>query len=335
MSLRLLVAVSCALALGATGVASAQEPTPPLEDRQIIAEGVKAGGIDLGGQSVTQASQTLELALRELVERPVLVKSAGREFTLAAKDAGVKFNPLRTAKRAYYEGRDKGPGVEVELALRHDEEKVRRFALSVDREVASKPRNARVRIELTDVFLRKGKRGRTINEHELARSIGKALQDPVLPRDLSAKLNPDLPERTTKEVRREYRTIVTVDRTGLKLRLFKRLRHAKTYGIAIGMAGFETPSGLFRIQSKQVDPPWRAPNRPWAGAYAGRTIPGGAPDNPLKARWLGVNGAVGIHGTAEEWSIGTRASHGCIRMRVADVIELYRRVPMGTPVLIR
>ena len=50
---------------------------------------------------------------------------------------------------------------------------------------------------------------------------------------------------------------------------------------------------------------------------------------------MGVNGSVGIHGTAEEWSIGTRASHGCIRMRVADVIALYRRVPVGTPVLIQ
>ena len=67
----------------------------------------------------------------------------------------------------------------------------------------------------------------------------------------------------------------------------------------------------------------------------GQTIPGGAPNNPLKARWLGVNGSVGIHGTAEEWSIGSRASHGCIRMRVRDVIDLYPRVPMGTPVLIK
>ena len=41
---------------------------------------------------------------------------------------------------------------------------------------------------------------------------------------------------------------------------------------------------------------------------AGQTIPGGAPNNPLKARWLGVNGSVGIHGTAEEWSIGSRAT---------------------------
>ena len=59
-------------------------------------------------------------------------------------------------------------------------------------------------------------------------------------------------------------------------------------------------------------------------------MPGGSAENPLKARWLGVVGGVGIHGTALEYSIGTRASHGCIRMRVADVIDLYPRAPIGT-----
>ena len=63
-------------------------------------------------------------------------------------------------------------------------------------------------------------------------------------------------------------------------------------------------------------------------------IPGGAPNNPLRARWLGIANGVGIHGTAEDWSIGTRASHGCIRMHVSDVIDLYNRVPVGTAVLI-
>jgi len=343
VSLRRLLLLSCLLG-AIVQPAAAQEPPPPppptepqgsLESRQIIAEGVTAGGIDLGGQNVEQAAQTLELALRPLIERPVVVKSGGREFALSKDDAGVRFNALRTAKRAYYAGRDKGPGTAVDLALRHDARKVGRFAESIDAEVARRPKDASVRITLTQVFLRKGKIGRTINEHELARAIDKVLADPAARRELRAKLNPDRPATTTKEVRRAYNTVLTVDRTGLKIRLFKRLRHARTYGIAIGAAGFDTPSGLFNIQTKQVNPPWHAPNRPWAGDYAGTTIPGGAPNNPLKARWMGVNGAVGIHGTAEEWSIGTRASHGCIRMRVAEVIALYRRVPIGTPVLIR
>jgi lipoprotein-anchoring transpeptidase ErfK/SrfK len=50
---------------------------------------------------------------------------------------------------------------------------------------------------------------------------------------------------------------------------------------------------------------------------------------------MGIVNGVGIHGTALGGSIGTRASHGCIRMHVPDVIALYRRVPIGTPVLIR
>ncbi|MGH2919521.1 MAG: L,D-transpeptidase, partial [Solirubrobacteraceae bacterium] len=65
------------------------------------------------------------------------------------------------------------------------------------------------------------------------------------------------------------------------------------------------------------------------------TVGGGSAANPLKARWMGITGSVGIHGTGQDYSIGTRASHGCIRMHVWDVIALYNRVPIGTPVLIR
>ena len=50
---------------------------------------------------------------------------------------------------------------------------------------------------------------------------------------------------------------------------------------------------------------------------------------------MGVAAASASTGRREEWSIGTRASHGCIRMRVRDVIDLYSRVPVGTPVFIR
>jgi lipoprotein-anchoring transpeptidase ErfK/SrfK len=50
---------------------------------------------------------------------------------------------------------------------------------------------------------------------------------------------------------------------------------------------------------------------------------------------MGLADGVGIHGTSEDWSIGSDASHGCIRMHVWDVKELYARVSVGTPVLIR
>ena len=124
-----------------------------------------------------------------------------------------------------------------------------------------------------------------------------------------------------------YGTVVTVDKSNFRLRLFKRLRFVKSYGVAVGQPAYPTPTGLFSITNKAVNPTWSVPDSPWAGALRNETVAGGSASNPLKARWMGITNGVGIHGTAETGSIGTRASHGCIRMLVSDVIDLYPRVP--------
>jgi lipoprotein-anchoring transpeptidase ErfK/SrfK len=146
-----------------------------------------------------------------------------------------------------------------------------------------------------------------------------------------AKVAPDV---TRDELADRHATVVTVDRASFTLRLFKRLKLVKSYPIAVGQVGLETPPGLYDIQNKAVDPAWSVPNSDWAGALAGSVIPGGVPENPLKARWLGIYNGVGIHGTAERASIGSNASHGCIRMLVEDVTDLYDRVPVGADVYI-
>ena len=59
------------------------------------------------------------------------------------------------------------------------------------------------------------------------------------------------------------------------------------------------------------------------------------PENPLKARWLGIYDGAGIHGTDADRTRSARAaSHGCIRMAIPDVIELYDQVPVGAPIYI-
>jgi lipoprotein-anchoring transpeptidase ErfK/SrfK len=137
------------------------------------------------------------------------------------------------------------------------------------------------------------------------------------------------------DLRRIYPTYVSVSRGARTVRLFKRLRLVRRYTVAVGAAGYDTPAGLHHVLSKQVNPTWYVPNRPWAGSLAGQRIPPGDPRNPLKARFISLGGGVGFHGTADLASIGQAASHGCIRMRVPDVINLYNRVSVGTPVLIR
>ena len=89
------------------------------------------------------------------------------------------------------------------------------------------------------------------------------------------------------------------------------------------MPGYATPTGRFSIVNKAVNPAWTAPDEPWAGAYRNEVVEGGAAENPLKARWMGIVGGVGHPRHGGRGLDRHRASHGCIRMRVADVIDLY------------
>ena len=138
---------------------------------------------------------------------------------------------------------------------------------------------------------------------------------------------------TSGELADKYPVYLTVDRGGFQLRLWKHLKLAKSYPIAVGQAGLETPAGSYTINDKQVNPYWHVPDSAWAGKLAGKVIPPG-PGNPIQARWMGIYDGAGIHGTTELYSLGTAASHGCIRMSIPDVIELYDQVPLGTPIYI-
>jgi L,D-transpeptidase catalytic domain len=309
---------------------AAAAPAANAQDVPRIPVDTRAGGIDLSGLTVEEATARLATQLAPLAAKPVVVRAAGRRFVLSADSADVRFDAERTARRA----RQQGPG-DVGLAIGHSDEAVRGFVANIAARVGRPARNARVRITIRRMIKRRARHGAGINQGRLVKKVSFALDHPAASHGLRTRRKRIPPAVTGRDLRRRYGTVLTIDKGRFRLRLFKNLRHSKTFGIAVGMGGYETPPGLYSIQSKQVNPPWHAPNRPWAGALAGQTIPGGAPNNPLKARWLGIAGGVGIHGTAEEWSIGTKASHGCIRMRVRDVLRLYPRVPVGSPVLIR
>jgi lipoprotein-anchoring transpeptidase ErfK/SrfK len=117
------------------------------------------------------------------------------------------------------------------------------------------------------------------------------------------------------------------------LRLVRDGKVVKSYRIAIGQPAHPTPTGDYEIIQKQVDPTWFPPDSPWAEGLG--SIPPG-PGNPLGTRWIGTSApAIGIHGTYADSSIGTAASHGCMRMHIPDVEELYEEVSLGMKVSIR
>src|SRR5207248_4354523 len=152
-------------------------------------------------------------------------------------------------------------------------------------------------------------------------------------RAVAIPTKPVQPTVSTAALERRYGTFIMVSRETFSLRLFKRLKVVKTYRIAVGRAGLETPAGFYTIDDKQVNPSWHVPLSSWAGSLAGQIIPPG-PNDPIKARWLGFYNGAGIHGTDAIWSLGTAASHGCIRMAIPDVEQLYELVPLGTPIYV-
>jgi lipoprotein-anchoring transpeptidase ErfK/SrfK len=111
-----------------------------------------------------------------------------------------------------------------------------------------------------------------------------------------------------------------------KLALLEGGEVVKVYTVAVGKASSPSPRGEFKIVNRLVSPTFYHP---------GVVIPAG-PDNPLGTRWIGLNKkGLGIHGTNEPRSIGKAASHGCVRMRRADVEELFALVRAGDTVVIR
>lgn len=126
---------------------------------------------------------------------------------------------------------------------------------------------------------------------------------------------------------------IVVDLGDLKLHFYRNGKLVKSYRIAAGQAAYPTPTGSYVVTSMLMNPTWYPPNSEWA--KDSKPIPPGVA-NPLGTRWIGTSApAVGIHGTPDDASIGTYASHGCIRMHIWEVEDLFRRVVIGMPVIIQ
>jgi hypothetical protein len=331
--LRIVVGCCLTTAVGLLAVRAVTQQ-PPGEER--IAAGVTAAGLDVSGLTVAEAAARLRDAYGERLEHgAVTVRASGLTWRLTAAKARARLDAAGSAQRALQAGRSAhGAPVDVRLSVAYSKARVERFAGRIDRRLHRKPRNSRLRISLTRVRVTHSRRGRDLDGRRLARAIGRALRDPRTARVLKPKLRRPKPKVTAGKLRRRAAAVITIEQATYTLRLLRDRKVVGRYEVAIGQPGHPTPRGRFAIQSKQVDPVWSVPNSPWAGELAGTTVAGGSASNPLRARWLGIVGGVGIHGTNQAASIGTRASHGCIRMHVSDVIELFDRVPIGAPVLI-
>ncbi|MSO40636.1 MAG: hypothetical protein EXQ70_01830 [Solirubrobacterales bacterium] len=311
-----------------------------------IANGVRVGGVDIGGRSAGDARGVIETKVVAPLKRPVFVtfddqrfKLTSKEFKQTADVDGMVAAAQRASRDADLPSRVwrevTGSDVNVNLPpqVSYDEASIDKFVKDVADQVNRDPEDATVLPSGDSLSPAPGENGIAVRQAGLTRLVAQEVEDPVGARTVEAKVDQTKPEVTRADLAGQYPTYLTLDRANYTLRFFRNLKLEKTYTVAVGQVGLETPAGLYHIQDKQVDPTWNVPNSAWAGSLAGQSIPPG-PGNPLIARWMGIFDGAGIHGTYETSSLGSAASHGCVRMGVDDVIDLYDRVDVGTSIYI-
>jgi len=135
-------------------------------------------------------------------------------------------------------------------------------------------------------------------------------------------LRPTWPEAIASEVR------LVLKLKERRVYVYQGDRVQKSYPVAIGRSGWETPTGQYQVLSMVKNPGWTNP-------LTREVIPPG-PDSPLGERWIAFwtdgNNYIGFHGTPDRSSIGKAASHGCVRMFNEHIRELYPLIAVGTPV---
>ena len=313
-----------------------------------LADGITIAGVDVGGLTHGEALRRVWSALRGPAMRGITVRVADQKHELTARRARVRLRlpaAVDAAQAASQDGTflERGWRELTGGEVRHNiavnpaasRQAIRAFVEDIERSVARSPVDARLSIAVDGVTVSPSRPGkRLVDAKQLADRVERGLARPTGPRSFEARVERVRPDVKRADVWNETPTVVTVSRSGRRARLFLRGRLISSYRVAVGQPGYPTPLGRFTVQTMQRDPVWNVPESEWAGELAGQTIPAGDPRNPLIARWIGFDGAVGFHGTESLESLGRAASRGCVRMRPQDIIQMFSRVQVGTPVLV-
>ncbi|KLU61431.1 putative L,D-transpeptidase YkuD [Peptococcaceae bacterium CEB3] len=127
--------------------------------------------------------------------------------------------------------------------------------------------------------------------------------------------------------------LVVVDKSTFTLSLFRNGHKEETFSAGLGKPGEQTPTGKFRVISREVDPVYHPGGKK-------PPVPGGSPENPLGPRWLGLDvghsepDSIGIHGTTKGAGVGQPQTEGCVQLKNEIILKVFDQVPLGTPVWI-
>jgi lipoprotein-anchoring transpeptidase ErfK/SrfK len=338
----LVVVLAAGIAGGTYAYDSAQKDT--------IGKGVRVGGISLQGLTAAQAHAKLDRLILQPLERPIVVHHDRSTWRLGAREAHVAVDVDAIVRHAMARSREgnivartvrnltgKSLDADLQPTVRYEDRAVVRMLDKIRKAIDRKPVDATAKLSASGISTTDSRTGLGVCATTPPPPTRRAIVSTTADRTFVAHTRKLQPKVTNADLADKFGTAIVVNRSAFRLTLYKRLKPAKTYSIAVGQIGLETPAGLYHIQNKAVNPAWTKPHSDWVPKdERGDIVPGGTPENPLKARWMGIFDGAGIHGIDPSLygTIGSAASHGCVRMRIPDVVDLYDKVPVGTPIYI-
>jgi lipoprotein-anchoring transpeptidase ErfK/SrfK len=303
--------------------------------------GMRIDGIAVGEMTREAAAAELADVAADLESARLVIRAGDTVWTTSPRGVGARVDVDATVDAAFTEldglgfvdrllRRLNGDPFDVEIPLRPTIDTstlgawIRDAATSVDAE----PVDAVFELVEGEVVLRPAVVGRSLDRREAIAALGDAIA--------AGAEEVELPVTTRSPATDGAglgKTIV-VDISENRLVLYDGTSVEVEYRVATGAPGYPTPLGSFEVIRKAENPTWVNPDPDgWGVDYPASIGPG--PGNPLGTRALYLDApGIRIHGTYNASSIGTFASHGCVRMLIADSEALYPLVPVGTRVFI-
>jgi len=307
--------------------------------------GFQVGGIDLAGLDSAAATRKLHERFEAPLDAPIPVSLDGRSLEpTTRRELGASTNvdevyrqalklhqDIPAYKRLWYRITGMSVGRQLEVVTKVDGDRGALLVRRIAEEVNKPPVDATVSVVGSGFRIVDAVPGFALDEQAAAEAVEAASNGQNKAISLTGK---PVPAAVTKQ---NFKDVIVVKVGENKLYHYEGETLVKTYDVATGLPKYPTPIGLFKITQKRFRPTWvnpaKAPGK-WGANLPAQIGPG--PNNPLGTRAMNLNSpGIRIHGTTADNSMGYNASHGCIRMRMSDVEELFDKVEVGTPVIIQ
>lgn len=309
-----------------------------------IMPGVSIEGVDVSGMTQGQALEAVRAAAHAELHKTVTVTVGHDHWTVSPATLGQRATVTAAVSRAMKAGQDLGTldrawhrlrgealGVSIPLDVTSAGHGVADFASMIAKRTYVAPVDASIGITASqdDITMIHAQPGAKLDAAAAKTAIQAALAHGRT--HVALRTAPVQPKVTDDSL--GHTVVVRLNEN--RLYLYDGFQVVRSFTVATAKPGFTTPTGVWRIYDKQVDPVWHNPAVNGWGAGEPAVIPGG-PGNPMgpRAIYITAPGLIRIHGTSDEASIGRYASHGCIRMHNSEVVQLYPQIDVGDHVVI-